>query len=71
MGYIAAVGTLPPHRRKGVAAALVTRAVADSRALGNRWTTLETDSTSIAEQVYEKRGFRATHFRYRYVKATR
>ncbi len=71
MGYIDAVGTLPQHRRKGVAAALVTRAVADSRALGNRWTTLETDSTSIAEQVYEKRGFRATHFRYRYVKATR
>jgi GNAT superfamily N-acetyltransferase len=71
MGYLDAVGTLPQHRHKGVATALVTRAVEDSRALGNRWATLETDSASLAEQVYKQRGFRTTHYRHRYIKTTR
>ena len=42
MGYVDHVATLPEHRRKGVASAMVARAVADSQAMGNRWTTLET-----------------------------
>ena len=70
LGYVDAVGTLPEHRRKGVASALVTRAVADSRAMGNRWTALETDSEGVAEGLYRGLGFRATHYRPRYVMKT-
>ena len=46
----------------------MSRAVADSRALGNRWTTLETDNDDIARQIYERLGFRTTHYRHRYIK---
>ncbi len=71
MGYVDLVGTLPRHRRKGVASSLVTRAVADSRALGNRWTALEVVSGSPAERVYERLGFRPAYHRPRYIKRTR
>ena len=69
MGYVDLVGTLPGHRRRGVASALVARAVDDSRALGNRWTSLETEADSDAEKVYRRRGFRRMHLRPRYVRA--
>ena len=69
MGYVDLVGTLPGHRRRGVASALVARAVADSRALGHRWTSLETEPDSDAERVYRRRGFRRMHLRPRYVRA--
>ncbi len=69
MGYVDLVGTLPGHRRRGVASALVARAAADSAALGNRWTTLETEPDSGAERVYRRRGFRRAHLRPRYVRA--
>ena len=69
MGYVDLVGTLPGHRRQGVASALVARAVDDSRALGNRWTSLETEPDSGAERVYRRRGFRRMHLRPRYVRA--
>jgi len=66
MGYIDLVGTLPEHRRKGIAGALVTQAVIDSQTLGNRWTTLETTTGSGAERLYEQRGFRTAYHRHRY-----
>ena len=69
MGYVDLVGTLPGHRRQGVASALVARAVDDSQALGNRWTSLETEPDSGAERVYRRRGFRRMHLRPRYVRA--
>ena len=69
IGYIDAVGTLPEHRRCGVASATVARAVADSKALGNRWTTLEVECESPAERIYRRLGFRRMHFRPRYAKA--
>ncbi len=68
MGYVDLVGTLPEHRRKGVASALITQAVADSQALGNRWTSLETVSGSDAERLYERLGFRTAYHRHRYIK---
>ncbi len=71
MGYVDLVGTLSQHRRKGVASSLATRAVADSQALGNRWTALEVESDSAAERVYKRLGFRPVHYRPRYVKSTR
>ena len=49
MGYLDFVGVLPEYRRRGIASALVTRAVTDSVAMGNRWTSLETAAGSSAE----------------------
>lgn len=69
MGYVDFVGTLPEHRRKGVASALLTRTVADSQALGNRWTTLETTAGSDAERLYERQGFRTAYHRHRYIRS--
>ena len=54
MGYVDHVATLPEHRRKGIASAMVARAVADSEAMGNRWTTLETATDSNAERIYQR-----------------
>ena len=67
MGYVDHVATLPEHRRKGVASAMVTRAVADSQAMGNRWTTLETTTGSNAERIYQRQGFRTAYHRRRYI----
>ena len=67
MGYVDHVATLPEQRRKGVASAMVTRAVADSQAMGNRWTTLETTTDSNAEQIYQRQGFRIAYHRRRYI----
>ena len=67
MGYVDHVATLPEHRRKGVASAMIARAVADSQAMGNRWTTLETTTGSNAEQIYQRQGFRIAYHRRRYI----
>ena len=67
MGYVDHVATLPEHRRKGVASAMVARAVADSQAMGNRWTTLETTTDSNAERIYQRQGFRIAYHRRRYI----
>ena len=69
IGYIDAVGTLPEHRRCGVASAVVARAVADSQVMGNRCTTLEVECESPAERIYRRLGFRRMHFRPRYARA--
>ena len=71
MGYVDLVGTLPQFRRLGVASCLVARAVAESQAIGNRWTALETTSESAAERIYKRLGFRVVYHRPRYVKPTR
>ena len=68
MGYLDLVGTLPEHRRKGVASALLRRAVADSQSLGNRWTSLEVVTGSDAERLYERSGFHTVYHRHRYTK---
>lgn len=67
LGYVDLVGTLPEHRRKGIASALVARAVADSQAMGNRWTALEVASKSPAERIYTRLGFRTKYYRPRYM----
>ena len=67
MGYVDHVATLPEHRRKGIASAMVTQAVADSQAMGNRWTTLETTTGSNAERIYQRQGFRIAYHRRRYI----
>ena len=67
MGYVDHVATLPEHRRKGVASAMIARAIADSEAMGNRWTTLETMTDSNAERVYQRQGFRIAYHRRRYI----
>ncbi|MEE3372013.1 MAG: GNAT family N-acetyltransferase [Planctomycetota bacterium] len=69
MGYIDLVGTLPRHRRKGIASALVAQATVDSATLGNRWTSLETTTGSAAEHLYKRLGFRTIYHRQRYTSA--
>ena len=68
MGYLDFVGVLPEYRRRGIASALVRRAVADSLDMGNRWTTLETATGSSAERLYQSLGFRTVYHRPRFVK---
>ena len=69
MGYIDLVGTLPEFRRRGIASGLVLRAIADPQAAGNRWTALEAETGTYAEQLYERLGFRTIYHRYRYTKS--
>ena len=67
LGYIDLVGTLCEFRRQGVASALILQAVADSVALGNRWTALETITGSAPERLYQRLGFRTAYNRHRYI----
>ena len=69
MGYIDLVGTLPEFRRRGIASGLVLRAIADSQAAGNRWTSLEAETGTYAEQLYKRLGFRTVYQRHRYIKS--
>jgi len=57
------VGTLHEFRQQGVASALMLKAVADSVALDNRWTTLETVTGSAPERLYQRLGFRTAYNR--------
>jgi len=52
---IASVGTLPAHRGRGYASALVARAVADGLAAGASWAWLQ--SAEAALGLYERLGF--------------
>jgi GNAT superfamily N-acetyltransferase len=56
-GRIDSVVTCPEMRRRGVASALVARAVQDSLALGHEATYLFTEVGGIGEKVYERLGF--------------
>jgi len=56
-GRIDSVVTHPDHRRRGVASALIARAVRDSIAIGNEVTYLFTDAGGAGEPVYARLGF--------------
>lgn len=68
-GRVETVVTRPEFRRRGVASALVTRAVADSLAMGNSVTYLYTDLGGAGEQVYTRLGFTAwgVNFQHRHL----
>lgn len=53
---ISSVGTLPTHRRRGHASAVIARAVADGLAAGASWAWLESSEDALG--VYERLGFR-------------
>lgn len=65
-GGIFTVGTAPEHRRKGVATALLHKAIADSLTMGNSLLYLITTKGSNAERLYTSLGFEVayTHRRY-------
>ena len=56
-GRVDSVVVRPESRRRGVASALVARAVADSLAAGNTLTYLYTEGGGAGEAVYQKLGF--------------
>ncbi len=58
-GRVESVVTCPEFRRRGVASAVVARAVADSIAMGNDVTYLFTTPGGAGEQVYLRLGFAA------------
>jgi GNAT superfamily N-acetyltransferase len=66
VGGIFTMGTAPEHRRKGVATALLRRAIADSLRIGNNLLYLTTTKGSDAERLYASLGFQVayTHRRY-------
>ncbi|HUW48430.1 MAG TPA: GNAT family N-acetyltransferase [Patescibacteria group bacterium] len=66
VGGIFTVGTDPEHRRKGVATALLHRAIADSLTMGNTLLYLITTSGSDAERLYTSLGFEVAYTHYRY-----
>jgi GNAT superfamily N-acetyltransferase len=66
VGGIFTVGTAPEHRRKGVATALLHRAIADSLTMGNTLLYLITSSGSDAERLYTSLGFEVAYTHYRY-----
>ena len=60
------MGTVPEHRRKGVATALLLKAIADSLSTGDSLLYLITTKGSDAERLYTSLGFQVayTHRRY-------
>ncbi len=66
VGTIYTVATTPEHRKKGIATALVNRAIADSLNIGNKMLYLLAGRGSDAEKLYEKLGFEAIFSRRLY-----
>lgn len=66
VGGIFAVGTAPEYRRKGIATALLRRAIRDSVSMGNNLLYLTTTKGSDAERLYMKLGFQVAYSHYRY-----
>ncbi|MCL6578574.1 MAG: GNAT family N-acetyltransferase [Candidatus Bathyarchaeota archaeon] len=66
VGGIFSVGTAPEYRNKGVATALLQKAIADSLTMGNSLLYLITTKGSDAERLYTSLGFQVayTHRRY-------
>lgn len=66
VGGIFAVGTAPEYRRKGIATALLQKAIGDSVSMGNTLLYLTTTKGSDAEKLYKSLGFEVayTHCRY-------
>jgi GNAT superfamily N-acetyltransferase len=66
VGGIFSVGTAPEFRKKGIATALLLKAVADSLTLGNSMLYLITTKGSDAERLYMSLGFEVAYSHYRY-----
>lgn len=66
VGGIFAVGTIPEYRRKGIATALLKKAIGDSVSMGNTLLYLTTTKGSDAEKLYKSLGFEVAHTHYRY-----
>jgi len=66
VGGIFTVGTAPEHRRKGVATALLQKAIADSLSIGNNLLYLITTKGSDAERLYKSLGFQVAYTHHRY-----
>jgi [ribosomal protein S18]-alanine N-acetyltransferase len=65
--HVLAIATHPDHRRRGIAGALLARALAQGRAAGAELATLEVRrSNAPAIALYERAGFRTVHVRARY-----
>src|SRR4029077_5304864 len=60
VGQVENVATLPDYRNRGLARALVLRAVAESHAAGNDLTFLVADADDWPRRFYEKLGFETT-----------
>jgi GNAT superfamily N-acetyltransferase len=66
VGGIFSVGTAPEYRRKGVATALMRKAIADSLSIGNSLLYLITTKGSDAERLYGSLGFQVAYTYRRY-----
>lgn len=66
VGGIFSVGTVPEYRRKGVATALLQRAITDSLSIGNNLLYLITTKGSDAERLYTSLGFQVAYAHQRY-----
>lgn len=67
VGGVYCVGTVPRWRRRGVASALIGRAVADSELLGNEILCLQTFDRDRLEDFYVLNGFRTVFARSIYL----
>jgi hypothetical protein len=65
-GAIQNLGVAPEHRRRGIAAALVQRAILGFRQAGLRWAILEVTAENVAAlRLYRRLGFRRTQTVFR------
>jgi GNAT superfamily N-acetyltransferase len=67
VGGIFSVGTLPEHRRKGVATALLQKAIIDSMSIEDSLLYLITTKGSDAERLYTSLGFEVAYTYRRYI----
>ena len=58
IGGLYCLGTIPSHRNKGVASALIKKAIARSKLIGNKTLCLQTLDQDRLENFYWSRGFR-------------
>jgi len=66
VGGIFSVGTAPEYRNKGVASALLRKAIADSKTRGNSLLYLITTKGSDAQRLYTNLGFQVAYAHSRY-----
>lgn len=66
VGGIFSVGTIPEYRNKGVASALLHKAIVDSSTTGNSLLYLITTKGSDAERLYTSLGFQVAYAHRRY-----
>ena len=69
VGQVEDVVTLEPYRGRGLARALVLRAAAESRAVGNDLTFLVADADDWPQRLYERLGFETVGRYSRFLKA--